>query len=102
MMKKTGLGIEELLADKREEILAIALKHGAYNIRVFGSVARHEANSKSDIDFLVDMGEKHSSWFPVGLIQDLEDLLGREVDVATEKMLHERIRDRVLKEAIVL
>ncbi|MBW4440405.1 MAG: nucleotidyltransferase family protein [Plectolyngbya sp. WJT66-NPBG17] len=97
-----GLGIEELLADKREEILALAKKHGAYNIRVFGSVARCEANSESDIDFLVEMGTNHSSWFPVGLIQDLEDLLGRDVDVATEKMLHERIRDRVLKEAVSL
>lgn len=97
-----GLGIEELLADKRDEILAIAKQHGAYNIRVFGSVARNEANSESDVDFLVDMSAEHSSWFPVGLIQDLEDLLGREVDVATEKMLHERIRDRVLKEAVSL
>ncbi|MER3433086.1 MAG: DNA polymerase subunit beta [Leptolyngbya sp. ERB_1_1] len=97
-----GLGIEELLADKREEILAIAQKHGAYNVRVFGSVARGEADDKSDVDFLVEMGKNRSAWFPVGLIQDLEDLLGREVDVATEKMLHERIRDRVLKEAIAL
>ncbi|MGG6270477.1 nucleotidyltransferase family protein [Leptolyngbya sp. AN03gr2] len=97
-----GLGIEELLADKRDEILAIAQKHGAYNVRVFGSVARGEADDQSDVDFLVEMGKNRSSWFPVGLIQDLEDLLGREVDVATEKMLHERIRDRVLKEAISL
>lgn len=97
-----GLGIKELLADKREEILAIASKHGAYNVRIFGSVARGEANSESDVDFLVEMGADHSSWFPVGLIQDLEDLLGRDVDVATEKMLHERIRARVLNEAISL
>ncbi|BAU13221.1 DNA polymerase beta domain-containing protein [Leptolyngbya sp. NIES-3755] len=97
-----GLGIEELLADKRDEILAIAQKHGAYNVRVFGSVARGEADNESDVDFLVEMGKNRSSWFPVGLIQDLEDLLGREVDVATEKMLHERIRDRVLREAISL
>jgi uncharacterized protein len=97
-----GLGIEELLADKRSEILAIAQKHGAYNIRVFGSVARGEADDDSDVDFLVEMGENRSPWFPVGLIHDLEDLLGRDVDVATERMLHERIRDRVLKEAVSL
>ncbi|MBD1843105.1 nucleotidyltransferase family protein [Cyanobacteria bacterium FACHB-63] len=97
-----GLGIEELLADKREAILAIAQKHGAYNIRVFGSVARGEADDESDVDFLVEMGKDRSPWFPVGLIQDLEDLLGREVDVATEKGLKDRIRERVLKEAIPL
>jgi len=97
-----GLGIQELIADKREEILAIATKHGAYNIRIFGSVARGEARDDSDVDFLVEMGANRSSWFPVGLIQDLEDLLGRKVDVATEKTLHEMIRDRVLKEAVPL
>ncbi|MBE9009733.1 nucleotidyltransferase family protein [Pseudanabaenaceae cyanobacterium LEGE 13415] len=97
-----GLGIEELLADKREEILAIAEKHGAYNIRVFGSVARGEADDKSDVDFLVEMGKNRSPWFPVGLIQDLEKLLDRKVDVATEKGLKDRIRERVLKEAVFL
>ncbi|MGV0026420.1 nucleotidyltransferase family protein [Phormidesmis priestleyi] len=97
-----GLGIQELIADKREEILAIATKHGAYNIRVFGSVARGEAREDSDIDFLVEMGANRSSWFPVGLIQDLEDLLGRKVDVATEKGLKDRIRERVLREAVSL
>jgi uncharacterized protein len=96
------MGIEELLAEKREEILAIAAQHGAYNIRVFGSVARGEARDDSDVDFLVEVGSNRSSWFPVGLKHDLEDLLGREVDVATEKTLHEMIRDRVLKEAVPL
>lgn len=97
-----GLGIQELLADKREEILAIAAKHGAYNVRIFGSVARGEATNESDIDFLVEMGTNRSPWFPVGLIRDLEDLLGRKVDVATEKGLKERIRERVLQEAVSL
>lgn len=97
-----GLGIEELLADKREEILAIAQKHGAYNVRIFGSVARGEADDQSDIDFLVEMGRNRSPWFPVGLIQDLEKLLDRRVDVATEKGLKDRIRERVLKEAVLL
>jgi len=97
-----GLGIQELIADKREEILAIATKHGAYNIRVFGSVARGEARGDSDVDFLVEMGANRSPWFPVGLIQDLEDLLGRKVDVATEKGLKDRIRERVLREAVSL
>ncbi|KAM3090314.1 nucleotidyltransferase family protein [Phormidesmis sp. 146-35] len=96
------MGIEELLAGKREEILAIAAQHGAYNIRVFGSVARGEARDDSDVDFLVEVGSDRSSWFPVGLIQDLEDLLGRKVDVATEKGLKDRIRERVLSEAVSL
>lgn len=94
-----GLGIEEVLGDKREEVLAIAARHGAYNVRIFGSVARGEARPDSDVDFLVDTGANRSSWFPVGLKLDLQDLLGREVDVATEKTLHQMIRDRVLREA---
>ncbi|MBD1823875.1 nucleotidyltransferase family protein [Cyanobacteria bacterium FACHB-DQ100] len=96
-----GLGIEELLADKREEILAIARKHKAFNIRVFGSVSRGEANAESDVDFLVEM-KNHSLLDRIALIQDLEDVLGRKVDVALPENLHELIRDRVLKEAVPL
>ncbi len=97
------VGIEELLAAKREEIIAIAAKHGAFNVRVFGSVARGEATPESDVDFLIDYSSEHRSpWFPVGLIRDLEDLLGRKVDVATVAGLKERIRARVLSEAVPL
>jgi len=94
--------IEELLRAKREEILRIAAKHGAYNVRVFGSVARGEADTESDVDLLVDVGPEHSSFFPGGLLADLEDLLGCQVDVLTEDALHWYIRDRVVKEAIPL
>lgn len=94
--------IEELLQSKREEILQIAARHGAKNVRIFGSVARGEAKEESDIDFLIDLGENCSSWFPVGLIQDLEELLGRKVDVVTAKSLHYFIREKVLEEAIPL
>jgi len=94
--------IEELLRAKREEILRIAAKHGAYNVRVFGSVARGEADPESDVDLLVDVGPEHSSFFPGGLLADLEDLLGCQVDVLTEDALHWYIRDRVVKEAIPL
>ncbi|WP_008309061.1 nucleotidyltransferase family protein [Leptolyngbya sp. PCC 6406] len=98
-----GLGIEALLADKRADILAIAAQHGAYNVRVFGSVARGEADQYSDIDFLIDYeAGKTSPWFPVGLIQDLAKLLERKVDVVTEGGLKDGMRDRVLKEARVL
>jgi predicted nucleotidyltransferase len=98
-----GLGITELLADRKEQILDIAAQHGAYNVRVFGSVARGEATQNSDIDFLVDYDlTKISPWFPGGLLADLEDLLGRKIDVVTEKSLHNLIKNRVLKEAISL
>ncbi|MEB3338216.1 MAG: nucleotidyltransferase family protein [Leptolyngbyaceae bacterium] len=81
----------------------MAQKHGAYNVRVFGSVARGEATEKSDIDFLIDYDlEKISAWFPVGLIHDLEDLLHRKVDVALSDSVHPFIRDRVLQEAVQL
>jgi predicted nucleotidyltransferase len=93
------VNIQELIQSKREEILQLASQHGACNIRVFGSVARGEAQSDSDIDFLVDLEQNLSPWFPVRLIRELEQLLGRKVDVITEKGLKERIRERVLQEA---
>ena len=97
-----GLGIAEVLGDKREEILAIAAHHGASNVRIFGSVARGKARPDSDVDFLVEIEAGRSLLDRIGLIQDLEDLLGRKVDVAKAENLHERIRDRVLKESIFL
>ena len=93
---------DNILKTKREEILRIASKHGAYDVRVFGSVARGEAGEESDVDLLVEVGPQHSPWFPGGLIADLEDLLGRKVQVVTEDALHWYIRDRVLKEAVPL
>ena len=103
MISKTGLGINDLLQEQRSQILAIAQKHGAYNVRVFGSVARGEATQESDIDFLVDYDlEKITPWFPAGLLIDLERLLNRKVDIATVDMLKERIRDRILHEAVML
>ena len=103
MSQLQGLGIEDLLADRREQILAIADRHGAYNVRVFGSVARGEARINSDVDFLIDYRlEKITPWFPAGLMLDLEALLQRKVDIATVDMLKERMRDRILQEAVVL
>lgn len=96
------MGLEELLQEKRQEILKIAAKHGAYNVRIFGSVARGEADEKSDVDFLVDAGPRRTPFFPGGLVVDLEALLGRRVDIVTERGLRLRIKDRVLKEAIPL
>lgn len=94
--------LNELLQEKREDILRIAAKRGAYNVRVFGSFARGEADSKSDIDILVDMEPGRSLFDLGGLLMDLQDLLGHDVDVVTERGLRERIRERVLKEAIAL
>jgi len=96
------MNIEQLLHGRRDEIRNIAAKHGAYNIRIFGSAARGEAGPESDIDFLIDVGPTTSSWFPAGLILDLEEILGRRVEVVTEKALNPYIRDHVLREAIPL
>ena len=96
------MGIEELLLPLREEILNIAAKYGAYNLRVFGSVARGEAREDSDVDFLVDMETGRNLLDRIGLKQDLEELLQREVDVAKPSNLHELIRDKVLQEAVML
>ena len=94
--------LEQLLRERRDDIKRIAARHGASNIRVFGSVARGEAGPDSDIDILIDVGPTTSSWFPAGLILDLEDLLGRRVEVITEKALNPELRDHVLREAIPL
>ena len=85
---------------KREDIQRIAAKHGARNVRVFGSVSRGEARPDSDVDFLIDTEANTSSWFPAGLVLDLEDLLGRHVEVVTQQGLNPLIRDRVLREAV--
>ena len=96
------MNIGAQLQEKREAILATATKYGAYNIRIFGSVARGEANSESDVDFLVDMEAERSLFDLGGLLMELQDLLNCPVDVVTEKGLRQRIRDRVLSEAIHL
>ena len=96
------MGISELLEAKREEILEIAARHGARNVRVFGSVARGEATPESDLDFLVELEPGRSLLDHVALLQDLESLLGRKVDLVEPEALHWYIRDRILQEAIPL
>ncbi|MGH7773979.1 MAG: nucleotidyltransferase family protein [Candidatus Binatia bacterium] len=96
--EKTKL-MEDLLREKREEILRIAEKHGARNVRVFGSLAHGEATESSDIDLLVDTAEETSPWFPAGLVEELEELLGRRVDVVTTNGLYWLLRPRILTEA---
>ena len=90
----------ELIKDRKKEIIRIAAAHGARNVRIFGSAARGEDREDSDIDFLVDLEPGRSLLDLGGLLTDLQDLLGRRVDVVTEKGLRDRIRDRVLREAV--
>jgi uncharacterized protein len=98
-----GLGIEDIIGDKRDEILRLADKHGARNVRVFGSVARGEARPDSDVDLLVDWDySRLSSWGGVGFELEVGDLLGHEVEVVSEKWLHPKLRDRILGEAVPL
>ncbi len=92
----------ELLKERREDILRIAAKHGAGNVRVFGSVARGESDEKSDIDLLVVMEPDRSLLDHPALWLELQDLLGCEVDVVSENGLRPRMRERVLNEAIPL
>jgi hypothetical protein len=96
------VGLSELLTSKRNEILRIAAAHGASNVRIFGSVARGEATADSDVDFLVDLEPDRGLLDHAALWMDLQELLGRRVDVATVAALKDRIRDRVLREAIEL
>src|SRR6266542_3879002 len=88
------------LRRRRVEILAAAARHGIRNVRVFGSVARGDADDRSDVDFLVELERGRSLLDLAGLLVDLEDLLGRRVDVASVPGLKARIRDRVLAEAV--
>jgi predicted nucleotidyltransferase len=94
--------IDTALSARREEILRIAAQHGARNVRLFGSVARGEADEQSDVDFLVEMEPGRTLLDMGGLVMDLRELLGREVDVITEQALKPRIRDRVMREAVAL
>ncbi|BCL37815.1 nucleotidyltransferase family protein [Nostoc sp. MS1] len=96
------MGIEELLLPFKEEILRITTKYGAYNVRVFGSVARGQARLDSDIDFLVELEPQRTLLDQIALIQSLEQLLGRKVDVTEPETLHDLIRDKVLREAVML
>jgi len=94
--------LEQRLKEKRDEILRVAAKHGARNVRVFGSVARGEADEHSDLDFIVQLEPGRSLLDLGGLQYELEQLLGCRVDVVTERGLKARIRERVLREAVPL
>ena len=94
--------MDEVVLPNREKILQLADQYGARQVRVFGSVARRQDDADSDIDFLVDMEPGRSLFDLGGLLVDLEKLLNAKVDVVTERGLKERIRDRVVNEAVLL
>lgn len=94
--------LAELIVEKRQQILEVAAKRGAHDVRVFGSVARGDYDTNSDIDFLVELEPGRSLFDLGGLISDLEELLGVKVDVGTYKMLKPRNREQILKEAVSL
>ena len=96
------MALDERLQEKRAEILRLCARYGAHNLRAFGSVARGEADARSDVDFLVEMEPGRSLFDLGGLQHELERLLDRPVDVVTERGLKARIRDRVLQEAVPL
>jgi len=90
------------ILDRRGEILQIAARHGARNVRIFGSVASGKTTGDSDLDILVRLDDDRSLLDHIALMQDLEDLLGCHVDVVEDRALHRLIRDRVLSEAVQL
>lgn len=92
----------ESLASKREEVRRIVAQHKANNVRVFGSLVRNEAGPESDIDLLVSFEEGASLFDHAALIRDLETALGCKVDVVSDRGLRDRIRERVLREAVPL
>lgn len=92
----------ELLQKKKEQIYAIAARHGAINVRVFGSVARGEDSEESDIDLLVTMKPDRSLYDLIGLQQDIEKLMGRKTDVVTEKSLNRYLKENIEHEAVAL
>ena len=94
--------LDTLRAERREEILRLAERRGAHNLRIFGSVARGEASDSSDLDLLVAWEPGRSLLDHAGLVQDLQELLGMKVHVGTEKSLHWYVRDKILREATPL
>lgn len=90
----------QTLAEKRADILRLAEEYGVYDIRVFGSVARGDCDERSDVDLLVKVRPGRSLFDLGGFQYCVQELLGCRVDVATDKGLKPRARERVLEEAV--
>lgn len=96
------MSLSNILKNRREDIIRVAGQYGARNVRVFGSMARGEADVDSDLDIIVEMEPGSSLLDIIAIKQDIEDLLGRKVDIVTEASISPYIRDTVLKEAVNL
>ena len=92
----------EAIRARQSEIRSIAAKHGAGNLRIFGSVARGDARPESDLDLLIDIVGPTTPWFPGGMLVDLEKILGRRVDIVIARSLSPVIREDVLRDAVPL
>jgi predicted nucleotidyltransferase len=96
------MSTRQRVRERRDEILRVAARHGAGNVRLFGSVARGEDMLESDVDLLVDVTGETTPWFPGSLVADLEQLLGRRVQLVIRRSLSPLIQDSVLREAVSL
>jgi predicted nucleotidyltransferase len=96
------MSTRQRVRERRDEILRVAARHGAGNVRLFGSVARGEDMLESDVDLLVDVTGATTPWFPGSLVADLEQLLGRRVQLVIRRSLSPLIQDSVLREAVPL
>ena len=94
--------VASTVRDRREEIIRIASRHGVGGVRVFGSAARGELRSESDIDLLIEVTGPTTPWFPGGLVAELEELLGRRVEVVEQQSLRQPLRETILREAVPL
>lgn len=94
--------MDSLIKQHKSTILALASKNGVENVRVFGSMVCNSANENSDVDFLVDISEGRSGLALGGFLLDVSELLGRKVDVVTEKALHPRVQAQILTQARLL
>lgn len=99
---RTGLGIEDMIGDKREAILQLAARYGTSNVRVFGSVARGEARPDSDVDFLMTFPDTTSIFDMIGLWFDLKELMERDVSLIADAIDDKRFLNPILKDAVVL
>ncbi len=93
--------LSDILA-RKEEIKRIAEKHGAHNVRVFGSVVHNKTTPESDVDILINMELGRSLLDRASIQLELEQMLGCKVDVVSERGLRDRVRDHILKEALSL
>ena len=91
-----------LIEEHRQEIVEIAAKYGLSNVRVFGSMARGDADDSSDVDILVTVGPETSGLDLGGLLMDVQDLLNREVDVVVDRSIYRKLRNRILSETVAL